>query len=395
MIQKSIEEIRAGMILGKSLYSANGDLLLAAGYKLKFEHLKKLKSLGYPVLWIQEAGTEQIVPEELISEQLSLQTNAALRESSEMVLKRTATKFQTKEDLNKALKDRSQFKNIIPAEKIIRNAEAIIDQLLENPDVLINMSTIRSANGFVFQHNLDVTVISVILAFRLKLSKADIIEMATGTLLHDIGLTVIPENIISKGTHLTYQEYSLYKEHTTFGYAILKENPRISPLSSHISFQHHERQDGGGFPRGLTGDNYLPSQKRLNNPKGSMHRYAEIVAVADAYDSMVSPFTHQEAKTPEQAMRALIKAAGSQLNKTVVDALITSTPVFPVGAFISIIKGPKEVIGFKGFVSKLNQDFLDAPEIVLFYTKNGRKIRPITLDLSDLIDIQIQFVLKN
>ncbi len=383
------------MALGKSIYNASGDLLLAAGFVLDEKYIQRLKTLGYGGLYIQEQGTENIIPEAMINEQLALQTNKALRESASVVQSALKTKAETRDEIENSLKDTDRFKNIILVDKMKSIVDDIINNLLSQQDVLININSIRSKDGHLFQHNLDVTIMSIMLANRLHLNRNEVAEIAMGAMMHDLGMVVIPESIRDKGKRLTFQEFTILKEHPTYGYSILKENPRISPVSAHIAYQHHERQDGAGYPRGLKGENGLPSQKKLNQSSGVMHRYAEIVAVADAYDLLVAPRNASEAKTPDEAIRIMIRSAGTQLNRHVVDALVTLTPVFPVGSIVSIVDGPKELLGFKGVVSRVNASMLDRPEILVMFNKEGQKIKPFMIDLARFEVIKVQFVLRH
>ncbi|MBL8028513.1 MAG: HD-GYP domain-containing protein [Fibrobacteres bacterium] len=394
MLHLSIEDIQPGMALGKSIYSATGDLLLAAGFTLDEKYIQRLKTLGYAGLYVQEHGTENIIPEAMINEQLALQTNKALRESSTIVQAALKTKSETKEEMDRVLQDTERFKNIILVDKMKSIVDDIITSLLSQQDVLININSIRGKDTHLFQHNLDVTIMSIMLANRLKLNKNEVAEIAMGAMMHDLGMVIIPESIRDKGKRLTFQEFTILKEHPTYGYTILKENPRISPVSAHIAYQHHERQDGAGYPRGLHGENSLPSQKKLTQSAGTIHRYADIVAVADAYDTLVAPRNSHEAKSPEEAIRVLIRSAGTQLNKHVVDALVTLTPAFPVGSIVSIVDAPKELLGCKGVVSKVNQQQLDKPEILVLFNKDGQKIKPFVIDLCRFEMVKIQFVLR-
>ena len=395
MLQVSIEEVQAGMALGKSIYNASGDLLLAAGFRLQEKYIHRLKILGYAALWIQEEGTENVIPEALINEQLALQTNKAMRESTQIIQAAAKIRGETHEEIEKAVKDKDRFKNIIMVDKVKALVGDIVDNLLSQQDILININSIRGKDDYLFQHNLDVTITSILLANRLKMNRFDIAEMAMGSIMHDLGMVVVPDNIQKKGSRLTFQEFTLLKEHTTYGYTILKENPRISAVSAHIAYQHHERQDGGGYPRGLKGENELPSQKRLSQAQGTMHRYAEIVAVANAYDTLVAPPNREDAKAPDEALRILIRSAGTQLNKHVVDALATITPAFPTGAFVAIIEGPKELLGFKAVVSKINPANLERPEIIVLYNRSNRRVKPFVMDLAYFEGVKIQFILRN
>jgi len=395
VLQLPIEQIRPGMVLGKSIYGSTGDLLLAAGYRLEAQYIHRLKFLGYSSLYIQEEGTEQVIPEAIINEQLALQTNKALRDSSAIITAAIKMRGDTKEEIEKTIKEPSRFKNIILVDRMKSVINDILDNLLGQQDVLININSMRSRDNYLHQHNLDVAVMSIMLANRLQLSRSDIAEIAMGAIMHDLGMVVIPQAIRKKGRRLNFQEFTLLNEHTTYGYAILKENPRISPISAHIAFQHHERQDGGGYPRGLKGENELPSQKRLNPTSGTIHRFAEIVAVADAYDTLVAPNNPGDARSPDEALKILIRSAGTQLNKHVVDALLAMTPSYPVGALIAITEGPKELLGFKGVVSRNNKSNLERPEVIIVYNKSNRRIKPFLLDLAYFEGVKIQILIRN
>ena len=76
----------------------------------------------------------------------------------------------------------------------------------------------------------------------------DLEKLAFGCMLMDVGMVVLPEELLTKESRLTFQEYLAIKEHCTYGYTILRENKGIPLTSAHIAFQHHERQDGAGYP---------------------------------------------------------------------------------------------------------------------------------------------------
>jgi HD-GYP domain-containing protein (c-di-GMP phosphodiesterase class II) len=205
MLQISIENVLPGMVLGKSIYNASGDLLLAAGFRLQEKYVHRLKILGYATLWIQEEGTENVIPETLINEQLALQTNKALRESAQIVQGAARIRGETREEIEKSVKDKDRFKNIIMVEKVKSMVNDIVDSLLTQQDVLININSIRGKDDYLYQHNLDVTITSILLANRLKLNKFEIAEMAMGAIMHDLGMVVVPDTIQKKGSRLTFQ----------------------------------------------------------------------------------------------------------------------------------------------------------------------------------------------
>jgi hypothetical protein len=133
--------------------------------------------------------------------------------------------------------------------------------------------------------------------------------------------------------------------------------------------------------------------KNLASEKGRIHRYAEIAAVADTYVSWIAPRPGSPAKTPEEAVKSLILSAGGHLNKSVVDALVTLIPVYPVGSKVVVIRDTRGMglAGFTGVVVKSRMERPEQPAILLLYDKFKRKIRPMPLDLAEEPGIKIQF----
>ncbi len=392
MIYYPIDEVKPGMILGKSIISEKGDLLLARGEVLTQMYIEKIKKLGYPGLYIIDDDTKGITPQETLSEITMLQTNKVLRESVENLKKMVETQKDTVKNLKQMLKSKD-FKNIIIPSKIKNVVSGIIENVLTDTSNLINLSLIRGLNNYFYQHAIDVTVISVHLGVRFQFNKYELEELAIGALLHNIGMVVIPNEIINKKGKLTFEEFSLIKEHPIYGFEILKSNSDISLLSAHVAYQHHERQDGSGYPRGLKGRNEYPYRKDFD--PNIIHRYAEIVTVADTYVAMISPRPYSKPKTPEEALKIIIKVAGSHLNKVIVEEFLKTIPVYPVGSLIYIKEAnDKTLLGYKGAVVEVDENKPERPLIVLFKSKNNDRIDPpIYLDLKEHLDVKIGILL--
>jgi hypothetical protein len=178
----------------------------------------------------------------------------------------------------------------------------------------------------------------------------------------------------------TFNDESLkqYRQHTVFGYLMLSQNPAIPSTSSAVALQHHEREDGSGYPQGLRGDN-RPPLKDISR-KNVIHRFAEIVAVADVYDSLISGRHIEDIPPcpPRDAIRKIIQMSGTTLNSEIVKVLVSIIPLFPVGARIRVTNAPSpQLNGYYGVVAKDNHDNLECPLIILYETKNHVKIKPV------------------
>jgi len=131
---------------------------------------------------------------------------------------------------------------------VSRSVESIVDEVVPNA-TLNGLNSLKTHDNYSFNHSIDVTIISVMIGKKTSLNVRQLMELATGCLLHDIGKVFIPQSLLNKSGKLTEEEFDLMKEHTTMGYELLKDSLPIMP--THIAYQHHERQDVSGYPRGF------------------------------------------------------------------------------------------------------------------------------------------------
>lgn len=393
MIKLNIDEVKPGMLLARSIVSETGELMLSAGYVVNDRIIAKMREIELTACWIAEEGTECVVPEETVNEQLALQSQFVVKENADILRKVSQVRTLTHDNISKVLADTTRFKNIIAVEEIKRIIRQIMDDLTAKEPVAVNLTSIRTKSGYLYQHALDVALTAIILANKLKYTHREIEELALGCLLMDLGQVVFPDNLMNKPGPYTEQESLLIREHPTLGYAILRQNERLSITTAHVAYQHHERQDGRGYPRGLQGDNQIPL-KTLSPKKGMIHRYAEIAAVADAYITLLSPRPGSVApKSPDEAMRLVIKSAGSHLNRAVVDAFIAIVPVFPVGSRVVILEDRKyrKYTGYIGVVARCSLDKPEKPVVLIVFDREKKKIKPWTLDMAEEDGFKIQF----
>lgn len=140
-------------------------------------------------------------------------------------------------------------------------------------------------------------------ATELGLNEAELADIETSALLHDIGKVGIPDAILNKPGKLTTEEYDLMKKHPEYGWAVLRQIPGMKTASL-IILHHHESYNGTGYPAGL---------KKTEIPVGS-----RIVSVIDSFDAMVSNRPYRKGLPFEEAERRLIEASGTQFDPDVV-----------------------------------------------------------------------------
>ena len=291
-----LDEIEEGMFLARSIFGEDGRTLLVRGTKLTKGYLEKLKAMNYSSLFVSDRP-EDLEFKGALSEQTFRQAVGAVRE----LFLRTA-KHQNLD-----------FKAVLEV------VDFMVDEVT-NENVLYNIIDLRDHDHYTYLHSVNVGTIATIMGKNLGLSRKNLKELATGALLHDIGKMCIANPILEKRGHLTYQEYEQMRAHPKYGYELIKGIPGLGLLSAHVAYQHHEREDGSGYPRGLTGQ--------------QIHLYAKIVMVADSYDAMTSGRSYRRTLWSHEALAQLTEDAPEKYDPQMVMLLARSVALYPVGSVV-------------------------------------------------------------
>ena len=179
----------------------------------------------------------------------------------------------------------------------------------------------------------------------------------------------LPEEILNKKTPLTETEFAEITQHTTYGFEILRKNNDISLLSAHVAFQHHEKWDGTGYPRGLKGN--------------EIHEYGRLTAVADVYEALTSKRVYRNAIEPNEAYEYVISQANTHFEPRVIEVFKKHIAIYPSGSGILLSNGQR------GNVVKQNPTFPNRPFVRVFYQNEEVLNTPIDYNLADYPSIMI------
>ena len=168
-------------------------------------------------------------------------------------------------------------------EELLSKTISLVSPKQTTLDVYDMLHNMRQVNDSTYAHSLNVAIISRIIGKWLHFSNEELDTLTLAGLLHDIGKTKIPDEVLNKDGKLTDEEFQMIRNHPKYGYDILKSQP----LNSHIkkaALMHHERCDGSGYPMGLTME--------------EIDDYALIIAIADVYDAMTAARSYRAPLCP-------------------------------------------------------------------------------------------------
>lgn len=256
----------------------------------------------------------------------------------------------------------------IDGEKFVSIAKMIIDGLMIESDFLQNMANKSHAYSdkfnFLSVHSINVGVIATNLGFAFDFNKSILSDLCVGALMHDIGMLIIPQDIINKSGKLTDKEYELIKLHPSFGLKFLRNMKNIPELTEEIIFQHHEKIDGGGYPEGKKGE--------------EISKFAQIVGITEIYEAISHARPYRE-KTINLsgAVRTIIQEESSSFDKEVLRAFMNYITVYPVGSIVQL--NNQEI----GVVQRVNRNFPLRPVVGIIQDPKGKPLGdPKTIDLS-------------
>ena len=385
----SVKDLKHGDVLGKSIFHSNKRLLLGTGFRITDLIKSKLIELGYNHVYIMEKGTEDVIPEDVISEEIRNEAKFKLENEVNKINKTIKFREMSYTKVIETL-EKGHLKDIEISYEMRKIVKEIIDEITSTDIKFMTTIMPKSKDTFFFDHAINTTVLAILIGKKFRFVKKELIDLALGSFLHDIGKVII-EQLGSQQDDKGFIDY--YKEHPTFGYLLLKNDRSVSSLVLQSVYQHHEQQDGKGFPIGLKGDNQPPIKTRKQK-KGIIFRYAEICCVADAYDRILLNPLNEEKMGPSDVIKKLLHGAETIYNKSIVETLTELVPVYPVGSFVRInnIIDPS-LIGCYGVVANINEENLKRPKIIITANKYRKKIKPIIIDTSKLTHLDLKLII--
>ena len=293
----NITELKPGYISANNIYLKDGTLLIAKGKALTESNITALFKIGLDKLYIEDDISEGINPRPPITDESMKQTTSAIYS--------------------------------MDIDKIVEASKRIVDELsnsLYSADMLI----IRHHDAYTGLHSVNVAIYTAVLAKCLGFKESELHKIVQASLLHDIGKVFISTNIINKPGKLTDKEYEIMKKHSELGYLELKKRESIWSVVRVGVLEHHENENGTGYPYGKAGN--------------EIHKIGKMIHIADVYDALTTARSYKDPWKPDRAMKYIRDNEGIQFDKTYAKWFRHCIPIYPRGTEVTLSDGRKALV---------------------------------------------------
>lgn len=325
--------------LARQLMNTNGQVLLKKGTPLTLALLKRIEDNQIFTIYVDDGYSDHEI-NDLIRPELKTKAVQTLKETFQFLEKRQAQNSKIDMDLQKKLSHRSMAKYLTQIKSV---SSQIIEEISINRQLMINLVDIKNLDNYVYEHSVNVAVLSLIVGIELKMNYNELLMLFLGALLHDVGKSMLPKELITQKDALSTTQEDLLKTHPQLGYDYLKENYAFPLAVKMAILQHHERFDGKGYPRGIAGLN--------------IHRHARIIALADCYDAMTSDKPQNRAVPPNEALEYIMGACGTHFDFDLGTIFCRKVVPYPEGSLVKLSDDSIAV------VSQVNLDYPLRPKI--------------------------------
>ncbi len=283
-------------ISGRSRYI----LFCRGNQQFSSELRKELLSKNVEQFYISSKDTDKYL---LYQEQ---NLNQIVEDSSKSSLQKSGALYQVAKNLTQDI-----LKDPLPTHTIERASVWVgntITHIIQNEKTFSTLFEVSSNDYHTHTHSINVSIIGLLFGKYLSLSPDELECLGTGLLLHDIGKTRLPQNIITKSGNLTSEEFNIVKKHPKEGLKILEDNNKIDGKSLKVVIQHHENDDGTGYPYGIGGSD--------------IHLFGHISRIIDAYDAMTSDRPYAAAMRPFATLAEIKEEMQGCFNKELLKEFI-------------------------------------------------------------------------
>lgn len=346
-----INKVKENDVVGRSILTQSGQILLREGMKLSPSYINKLKQLGVLFIYIVDERLGDI----LVDDERLTQLKQVTMKSMSGIMKNVYSSDSKK--LGQSLE----------------TVDNMIEYIIKFGNVNTSLYDIKTYDNYTYLHSLDTCIMSAFLGLSSGFNEWELKQLGVGAILHDIGKTKLPLKIINKQGKLTKEEYDEVKNHTIYGGEMLRKNYTISNSIINIVEQHHERIDGTGYPKGLKGN--------------EITKLSKVVCICDVYDAVSNNRCYRTKFSPNDAYELILAGSGTSFDRQMVVNFKNTFAIYPIGCCIRLSSGEE------GYVIAQNHGFPDRPIIrVLYDAKTNAPVAIYEIDLLKNLSVVVSSI---
>jgi putative nucleotidyltransferase with HDIG domain len=355
MKEISMDSLKLGMCISSDIFNDLGNIILAKGTEITERHLEYFRTHNIEQIFVDSQFSnlyDSMSPRLKVTDKYR-NINAHYAE--------ILNQFK-----NLYYKVRSDGEIALDFDALKEEMTPFVEELLEDNDILGSLRLVSFKESYHFTHAVNVCMLGAMLGKWLRLDRNTIQMIAMAGLLHDVGKTQIPQELLDKREPLTLQEKESLKAHAKLGYEMLKNNERIPKEVLAAILFHHERSDGSGYPSGIHEDQtpYL----------------ARIIGVVDVFDAITSDRIYKDGVSSFQAFSIIKDESFRGLDPNISEIFLSNIASHFVNNRVKLSNGKI------GDVVYVNRYALNRPLVKL---QSGEFV-----DLSTDYSLEIQEVLK-
>lgn len=311
-----IELINPGMKTADVVFNKEGNVMLWDDVALDSLTIQRLKNVGIDELYVQ---IDQ--PEEMSRFNYDEDSPERFKAEYENDLNSTKQMFQSISSGRRI--DIEATDNIVNS--IVKKSES-------NRNIIDTITEVRSIDEYTYYHSINVSMLCMIIGKWLRLDEYHIRNLTQAGLLHDIGKSKIPLQVLNKPGKLTDDEFKEMKRHSEYGYNIVRESEEVPPEVAKAILTHHEKEDGSGYPMGLTGN--------------KLNLYSKIITVSDIFDAMTANRSYKSKDTPFKVFELMQHGSFGVLDPIVLNVFLDNITTYYLGAKVLLNTGESGVVVF-------------------------------------------------
>lgn len=311
-----------GMMIDQAIIDRTGRILIARKTVLDHFLIDSLRKMGVPGVYIREGEEDPDEDIEVAPETLETIAKLKVADRAKVTLS-DSVKQRVSQGIQFLYSDTSSSDFANTANNI---TYSLMQAISENDAVAMNIDALKVSDEYTFKHSVDVATMAMIIARKSGLPNRDVYQIGVAGLLHDVGKSHIPNEILNKAGKLTEEEFTVMKNHTIYGYNILKEKSEISNEIIAGVLQHHEKINGRGYPLKLADKQITP--------------YARVLSVADIYDALVTERPYKKGFSAHDALE-MIMAMTDELDVDFMRSFIDTVILYPVDTSVTLSNGER------------------------------------------------------